>query len=81
MFTDRWLTMLIGLFAVSIAWIISVYGGISLLGRIPGNTPILQNQRIIITFGGIRGTVTLALALALDLEYLFTIQSIAYGVV
>lgn len=83
MFSDRWLAMLIGIIAVSVARILSLFGGITVLGWLPGVAPIPLRQQVIITFGGVRGAVALALALSLplDLDYWFTIQSIAYGVV
>jgi len=83
MFTDRWIAMLVGVVAVIVARVVAVFGGIPILGWIPGVKPIPPGQQMIITFGGVRGAVTLALALSLPLEldYWFTIQSIAYGVV
>jgi len=45
--------------------------------------PISMKQQLVLTWGGVRGTITLALALSLplSLDYWYTIQSIAYGVV
>lgn len=42
-----------------------------------------MKQQLVLTWGGVRGTITLALALSLplSLDYWHTIQSIAYGVV
>lgn len=86
MFTERWLAMLIGIGAVLLIRALVVYG---LLGmhavaatRFGGN-PVPSGHRSILLWGGLRGAVTLALALSLPVEipYWWTIQSIAFGVV
>jgi CPA1 family monovalent cation:H+ antiporter len=83
MFTDQWLAILIGIGAVLAARAVSVFAFIPLLDRIPGINPLPTSWRPVIWWGGVRGAVTLALALSLPvtLDYWWTIQSIAYGVV
>jgi len=83
MFTDNWLAMLIGIAAVLIARAIGVFGGSRLISLWPSVEPISQGYQRVMFVGGLRGAVTLALALALpfELEYWWTIQSIAFGVV
>lgn len=82
MFEQRWLAMLIAIGAVIIARAISVYGGLSLIG-IFQKQPVNAQYQTVIVWGGLRGAVTLALALSLPttLDYWWTIQSIAFGVV
>ncbi|MBM2829647.1 MAG: Na Exchanger protein [Gammaproteobacteria bacterium] len=83
MFTDQWLAILIGITAVLAARVIIIFGVFPLANHLPGMTPVPVKQQIILTWGGVRGTMTLALALSLplSLSYWYTIQSIAYGVV
>ena len=83
MFADRWLAMLIGIGAVLPARAPGIFTLLPLLGRLPGVEPIPRPWQGVLWWGGIRGAVTLALALSLpvDLDYWWTIQSIAYGVV
>ena len=83
MFVDQWLAILIGIAAVIFARIVIIFGTFPFLSLLPGVQPVLLNQQTILVWGGVRGTVTLALALSLPLtlDYWYTIQSIAYGVV
>ena len=83
MFTDNWLAMLIGIVAVLIARAIGVFGGARLVSTLPMVEPISVGYQKVMFVGGLRGAVTLALALALPLEldYWWTVQSIAFGVV
>lgn len=83
MFSERWLAMLIGIAAVLAARAIGVFGGLGLAGRLPGVAPVPLGQQVVVYWGGLRGAVTLALALSLPLalDYWWTIQAIAYGVV
>jgi len=83
MFTDNWLAMLIGIAAVSIARAIGVFGGARLISFIPSVERISHEDQSLMFIGGLRGAVTLALALSLplELEYWWTVQSIAFGVV
>jgi len=82
MFEQRWLAMLIAIFALLVARTISVYGVLTVFSRCKSLKVPLASQTVMI-WGGLRGAVTLALALSLptDLDYWWTIQSIAFGVV
>lgn len=83
MFSDQWLAMLIGIAAVLVARVVSVYVGLPLAGIVSPRQRLSIADQTIMYWGGVRGTVTLALALSipLSLDYWYTIQSIAYGVV
>ena len=83
MFTDNWLAMLIGISAVLIARAIGIFGGARLISFTPGIERISMGEQRLMFVGGLRGAVTLALALSLPLEldYWWTVQSIAFGVV
>ena len=83
MFEDNWLAMLIGIVAVLIARAVGVFGGAPLVSSLPGAERISMGYQQIMFVGGLRGAVTLALALSLPLElsYWWTVQSIAFGVV
>ena len=54
-----------------------------MISRLPGVEPVPMSYRRVLYIGGLRGAVTLALALSLPIElpYWWTIQSIAFGVV
>ena len=54
-----------------------------LVSNLPNVEPISRGYQAIIFWGGLRGAVVVALALSipLELEYWYTVQSIAYGVV
>lgn len=82
MFTERWLAMLIAIGAVLLARLVMVFGASPILNAI-AREPIPPGQQAVIAWGGLRGAVTLALALALptSLDYWWTIQSMACGVV
>ncbi len=83
MFTQQWLAILIGIIATVIARIFMVFGFFPILHIIPGVEAVSVKHQVILVWGGVRGTVTLALVLSLPLtlNYWYTIQSIAYGVV
>ena len=83
MFTDQWLAILIGIAAVIFARVIVIFGIFPAMNILPGIEPVPVKHQIVLAWGGVRGTVTLALALSLPLilDYWYTIQSIAYGVV
>jgi CPA1 family monovalent cation:H+ antiporter len=82
MFEERWLAMLIAIFSLLIARIISIYGLLVLFAFFK-NLKISLPLQTVMVWGGLRGAVTLALALSLptNLDYWWTIQSIAFGVV
>ncbi len=83
MFTQQWLAMLIGVGAALATRAIAVFVLLPPINRLPTVEPIPSAYWPVLYWGGLRGAVTLALALALplELEPWWTIQSIAYGVV
>lgn len=83
MFIDQWLAILIGIIAVLFSRIVVIFGAFPFLSVLPGIVALPLKQQTVLVWGGVRGTVTLALALSLPLtlDYWYTIQSIAYGVV
>jgi len=83
MFEERWLAMLIGIGAAILTRSMGVWIAGGLTSIIPGQQAVSKAYRIMMSVGGLRGAVTLALALSLplELEGWWTVQSIAYGVV
>ena len=83
MFTNQWFAMLIGIAACLIARTLIIFGSFPVLNLVSKSGTIPFKQQLVLTWGGVRGTITLALALSLPLSlgYWYTIQSIAYGVV
>jgi len=83
MFEERWLAMLIGIGSVLVARALGLFALLPLVGTLPGIAPVPIREQTVLYWGGLRGAVTLALALALpvELDYWWTIQSIAFGVV
>ena len=82
MFEQRWLAMLIAILAILVARAVSVYGLLAFFVLFKSLKVSLAAQTVMV-WGGLRGAVTLALALSLptSLDYWWTIQSIAFGVV
>lgn len=82
MFRERWLSMVIAIGAVLVARAAMVYGGLAAFNVVARERTSLADQTVLV-WGGLRGAVTLGLALALpvELDYWFTIQSMAFGVV
>lgn len=82
MFTERWLAMLIAIGAVLVARAAIVFGSLPLL-NLAASSPVPFAYQGVMVWGGLRGAVTLALALSLpaSLDYWWTIQAMAYGVV
>jgi len=83
MFTSHWLAILIGIIGVTMARAFCIFGILPITNLFPKIAPISAGHKTIMTFGGIRGAVTLALALSIpiELDYWYSVQSIAYGVV
>ena len=83
MFTHRWLAMLIGIAGIIVARAIGIFTFVPLLSRFTPIEAIPRPYQLVMFWGGLRGAVTLALALSLptSLDYWWTIQSIAFGVV
>lgn len=82
MFEYRWLAMLIAIAAILLARAISVYSLLAVF-TLFRNLKVPLPEQTVMVWGGLRGAVTLALALSLptSLDYWWTIQSIAFGVV
>lgn len=82
MFTERWLAMLIAIGAMFVARALVTYVGLG-VANLALKDKVSAAYQTVIVWGGLRGAVTLALALALpvSLDYWFTIQSMAFGVV
>ncbi|WP_051559975.1 cation:proton antiporter [Marinobacterium jannaschii] len=82
MFEQQWLAMLIGIGAILISRAAAMTVFMPLVALLPGEKMGWRHS-LVIYWGGVRGAVTVALALSLPLEVesWFTIQSIAYGVV
>jgi CPA1 family monovalent cation:H+ antiporter len=83
MFEERWLAMLIGIAGVLLARALGILTCVPLLNRLTPIEPIGRPYQVVMLWGGLRGAITLALALSLptSLDYWWTIQSIAFGVV
>lgn len=82
MFEERWLAMIIGISAALATRTLNVWLTGGLVAALPGQR-ISSAYLWVMNVGGLRGAVTLALALSLptELEGWWTVQSIAYGVV
>lgn len=83
MFQEQWLAMLIAIAAVIISRATIVFGPLSLFSKLPNMDNLSIREQGLLTWGGTRGMVALALALSLplSLDYWYTLQSMAYGVV
>lgn len=83
MFTGQWLAMVIGIAAAIIARLLVIYGLLPVFTAIPNIEKASGAYKHVMMWGGLRGAVSLALALSLptEVEGWFTIQSIVYGVV
>ncbi len=82
MFEQQWLAMLLGLAAALLSRAVGLLLFVPLINLLPGGR-LDWRQQLVMYWGGVRGAVTIALALSLPLELdaWFTIQSVAYGVV
>ena len=83
MFTGQWLAMLIGIIAATFARAVVVYGLLPAYTLLPKHEKTDANYKKVLMWGGLRGAVSLALALSLptEVEAWYTVQSIVYGVV
>jgi CPA1 family monovalent cation:H+ antiporter len=83
MFTGQWLAMLIGILAATFARAMVVYGCVPLFTSLPIIEKVDMATKNVMMWGGLRGAVSLALALSIPTEITgwYTIQSIVYGVV
>lgn len=82
MFTERWLAMLVGIFAALTGRALSVYFSFATSNLIFRST-LSPKYPPVMVWGGLKGAVTIALVLSLpiELDYWWTIQSIGFGVV
>lgn len=74
MFEERWVAMLV-------TRLPSVWLAAGLPSLAPRQQPVPMASQVLLVAGGLRGAVTLALALPVNMEGWWTVQSIAYGVV
>lgn len=83
MFTGQWYAMLLGIIAATIARGFVVYGLLPAFTLIPAIVKIDSNYKNVMMWGGLRGAVSLSLALSIptEIEAWYTVQSIVYGVV
>ena len=83
MFQERWLAILIGIGAVLVVRLAGVFLLVPVATKFTPEDPIDKRYQAVLFWGGLRGAVTLALAFSIptELEYSWTIQSIAFGVV
>ena len=83
MFQDQWLAMLIGAAAVLAARAVTVFAVLGPVSHLPGLKPLSLPEQTVLTWGSVRGSVTMALALSLplELESWYTLQALVYGAV
>lgn len=83
MFSSHWLAMLMGIAAAALARSLNIYLLLPLSLKGLGLPSIPKGYRSVLTVGGLRGAVSIALALSLPLDVpgWYSIQSIVYGVV
>ena len=83
MFADHWRGMLLAALAVLLARVLVVYACLGFRNRCWRADPVPRQYRGVLIWGGLRGAVTLALALALPgaLDYGPRVQAMAFGVV
>lgn len=83
MFTDQWYAILLGITAATIVRAMVIYALLPLFTLLPFSEKTNYHYKNVLMWGGLRGAVSLALALSLptSIEGWYTIQSIVYGVV
>lgn len=83
MFESHWLAMIIGIAAAAGARGLVIYGILPLSTNNFSDEPVPGPYRTVMMWGGLRGAVSLALALSLptSLTGWYSVQSIVYGVV
>ncbi|HAT1987743.1 TPA: hypothetical protein I8Z82_001665 [Legionella pneumophila] len=83
LFSERWIAILIGIFSLLCARITGIVPGLSFLSKTKRIPPITIKEQSLLSLCGTRGALTIALAFMLPetLDYWWTIQAIAFGVV
>lgn len=83
MFHERWLAMLIGIFSLLCGRVVGILPGLTLLSKTKHPLPVTIKEQTLLALCGTRGSLTIALAFMLPetLDYWWTIQAIAFGVV
>lgn len=83
MLEERWLAMLIGIAALLVSRFTGVWLAVPVIRVLRPSEPIPYSYRPLLALAGLRGVVALALALAIpvELDYWWTVQAIAFGVV
>jgi len=82
MFPNRWLAIIIGIIAISVARTIAIH--LSFLGfNFFARNKVSYKEQLILNFAGTRGTLSIALAFAIPTEfsYWWTIQAIIFGII
>ena len=83
MFSSQWLAMLVGIGAATVVRFAVVYGLFPIFCLLPKVEPCDKHYKQVLMWGGLRGAVSLALALSIpvEIEGWYTVQSIVYAVV
>ncbi len=83
MFTSQWPAMLVGIGAATLVRFVVIYGLLPAFTLLPRIEPCNSNYKQVMMWGGLRGAVSLALVLAVpvEVEGWYTVQSIVYAVV
>lgn len=83
MFSSQWLAMLLGIGAATVVRFMVVYGMLPIFSLLPQVERCDKHYKRVLMWGGLRGAVSLALALSIpvEIEGWYTVQSIVYAVV
>ena len=83
MFLDQWLAIVIAIIAALFARTVTVYSCSPLSSLLMRRRQIPGNWNLLLIWGGLRGTIAIALVLPLptQLGYWYTLQSMIFGVV
>lgn len=83
MFLNRWLAMVIAIAGLFIARAIAIYSSLGIVSALQPAGYLPLKEQSLIVWSGMRGAIAIALAFAVptNLDYWWTIQSMAFGVV
>lgn len=83
MFKDQWFAMLLGIAAATISRAVVIYGFVPLINILPNQQRISLRYQNVMMWGGLRGSVGIALALSIPttVPAWYTVQAIIYGMV